>query len=86
MKAYYYYIFEVSYDKPDITDSQIVDEGIIRDSEDTIYPGQNTGIPELPSECECHHFQADGYARKGFEFEITREQILSLENIHSLGD
>lgn len=68
MRAYYYQIKH-------IPDSEIVDEGIIRNSEDTIYPGQNTGIEELPSECECHHFEATNYICLGWEIELTRKDV-----------
>ena len=69
MKAYYYQIKH-------IIDSEIVDEGIIRNSEDTIYPAQNTGINTLPYECECHHFNdpTNTYVCIGWNIEINRDQ------------
>ena len=57
------------------TTGKIVDKGIIRDSEDTIYPGQNTGIEELPSECEAHKFKSDEYTIDIYKFSITREEM-----------
>lgn len=68
MIAYYYCIFE------DKTSNTIL-EGIIKDPEDTIYPQQETGIKELPYECEAHHFQAKGYSIIGFNIDIPIEDI-----------
>lgn len=59
----------------DMETEEIVDEGIIRNSEDTIYPGQNTGIDELPSECEAHHFQVKGYGILLLNFSISRDDL-----------
>ena len=69
MQAYYYQIIK------DAT-NEIVDEGIIRDSEDTIYPQQNTGIEDLPYECECHHFKVEGYTCKGTTFEVSKKDLM----------
>lgn len=66
--AYYYQIIHNE-------TKEIIDEGIIRDSEDTIFPRQNTGIKDLPYECEAHHFHAKGYTLVGWYFEVSREQI-----------
>lgn len=63
MKAYYYKI------KHELTE-EIVAEGIIRNSEDTIFPQQESGIEEFPYECEAHHFNHYGYKLSGFEFDI----------------
>lgn len=71
MKAYYYQIQKVG-------TTEVVDEGIIRDSEDTIYPGQHTGIKELPSEVECHHCNVSGYLTIGWEIELTRDDVRRL--------
>lgn len=73
MRAYYYKIVEFSNFSQ--KEGNIVEEGIIRDAEDTVYPRQNTGIKELPYECEAHHFRADGYKLEGFYFDITRQEI-----------
>lgn len=65
--AYYYSIVHK-------VDNEIVDEGIIRDSEDTIYPRQNTGIKELPFECEAHHFTSPNYKLVGWDISLTRDK------------
>lgn len=73
MKAYYYEIVEfneVSQRKGDI-----ISNGIITDSEATIYPAQNTGNNELPYECEAHHFRVKGYRLNGFYFDIPFEVL-----------
>ena len=49
---------------------------MISDSEQTIHPSQTTGIKELPSECELHHFKAKGYSIKTCVFTITREFVI----------
>jgi len=68
MEAYYYQI------KHKI-DGEIVDEGLIRHSEDRIYPQQKTGIDELPFECECHHFKAENYILDGWTIELNRSDV-----------
>ena len=73
MKATYYAIYE--YNETSQRRGEIVDDGIIRDSEDNIYPQQNTGIKELPYECEAHHFRANGYRIETFDFSITRDCV-----------
>lgn len=73
MIAVYYAIYE--YDETSQTRGEIVNEGIIRDSEDTIYPQQNTGIEELPYECEAHHFRAAGFKIETCSFVITRDFV-----------
>ena len=70
MKAYYYSIRHK-------TSRDIVDEGIITDAEDNIYPRQKTGIKELPSECEAHHFKSDNYELVGWYFDIPFEALLN---------
>jgi len=74
MNATYYSIYEYS----DLTclRGEIVDEGIIRDSEDTIYPAQHTGNSDLPYECEAHKFSAKGYQIELIPVYLTREEIL----------
>jgi hypothetical protein len=70
MLATYYQIIKES-------TNEIVDEGIIRNSEDTIYPGENTGlIDELPSECEAHKFKAKGYKINICNFTIGNKTIV----------
>lgn len=73
MIAAYYAIYE--YNETSQRRGEIVDEGIIRDSEDTIYPQQNTGIKELPYECEVHHFKAIGYRVETCNFVVTRDFV-----------
>lgn len=75
MKATYYRIKE--YNRSTQKEGNIVLEGIIRDSEDTIYPGQEfipeDGEMELPYECEAHHFKHPNYILEMWEIEISRE-------------
>lgn len=52
----------------------VVDEGIISHIEDSIYPAQNTGIVELPYECEAHHFKSSEYDIEFHEFEIVFDE------------
>ena len=73
MIATYYAIVE--FNKSSQKRGEIVLEGIVRDSEDTIYPQQETGIDELPYECELHHFKANGYIIETCNFVITRNII-----------
>ena len=75
MKAYFYKISE--FNNKSLTMGEVVDKGIITDSESTIYPQQNTGISELPSECEAHHFKCHGYIIHGYYFDIDEETIKS---------
>jgi len=56
-------------------EGQIVEEDVVNNSEATIYPGQTTGIPELPFECELHHFKAEGYTIEVCSFTITRDIV-----------
>jgi len=74
MDAYYYQIVE--FNELSQREGEIVDEGIIRSSEDTIYPGQNANNSDLPYECEAHHFKAVGYRLNLYSFSISREEIL----------
>lgn len=70
MEAFYYRII-------DLFDNEIVDEGVIRHAEDIIYPQQNTGDDRLPFECECHHFEAEGFKCEGWYFDVTMSYIVS---------
>ena len=77
MRAYYYKITDIE------NPSYVIDEGIIKDSEDTIYPAQVAGESEaeefgLPYECECHHFTSSNGKSKieGFYFDIPIEGIM----------
>lgn len=73
MKAYYYEIAE--FNEASQRKGYIVSDGIITDSEATIYPAQDTGNNELPYECEAHHFRAEGYKLEGFYFDIPFDVI-----------
>ena len=73
MTATYYAIYE--FNEASQRRGEIVDEGILGNSEDTIYPGQTTGIKELPSEIELHHFKANGYRIETCNFVITRDIV-----------
>lgn len=68
-QACYYAIIEES-------TNDLVDDGIIRYSEDIIYPGQNTGIDALPSECEAYHFNIPGYYIQLVTVDIPVEVLL----------
>lgn len=70
MEAYYYSIRHKQ-------TKEVVDKGIIRNSEDVIYPQQNTGIEELPYECEAHHFRSENYELYGWEFDIPFNDLVS---------
>lgn len=71
MEAYYYRIYDKK--KPSLT----IEEGIIRHSEDCIYPGQynKESYPDLPFECECHHFNSKYAGIEGFTFDIPVEIV-----------
>ncbi len=73
MVATYYAIVE--FNEPSQMRGEIVLEGIVKDSEDTIYPRQETGIKELPFECELHKFKAEGYIIEYCNFVMTREMV-----------
>lgn len=78
MKAVFYSIF-------DSETKEVLDEGIISDNEQTIFPGQNFyeengGDYNLPSECEAiKFFQHKGFKRKAeiklVSFRITEDYI-----------
>lgn len=71
MRAYYYSIVNK------VRGSTVL-EGIIRNSEDTIYPQQETYIPELPYECEAHNFSAPNYKLIGWKIELSFGDVVSL--------
>jgi hypothetical protein len=73
MTATYYAIVE--FNKSSQKKGEIVLEGIVRNSEDTIYPQQETGIEDLPYECELHHFESKGYIIETCNFVITRDIV-----------
>lgn len=73
MTAIYYAIYE--FNESSLTRGEIIEDGILSHSEDTIYPGQTTGIKELPNEVELHHFKADGYRIETCAFVITRDIV-----------
>lgn len=70
MYCTYYAIYE--FNQLSQHKGELVDEGIIRNSEDKIYPRQNTDIEDLPYECEAHHFQVEGYTIELIQLEITK--------------
>lgn len=81
MNAYYYRIVE--YNSLTCQKGNIVLEGIIRNSEDTIYPSQETGIEELSYECEAHHFKHQDYILEGWNIEISREYCVNQKRQYS---
>jgi hypothetical protein len=63
--------------------NEILIEGIVRDSEDTIYPSQDESylleeFPDLPSQVELHHFKVKGLVMETKNFTITWKQLLEL--------
>lgn len=55
-------------------------QGILRNSEDTIYPAQEEPylveeFPSLPYECEFHHFKVEGLIASGFYFDTSIEEL-----------
>lgn len=71
--ATYYAIYE--YNDVTCIKGKLVLEGIIRDSEDTIFPAQYTGIEDLPYECEVHKFRAKGYTIEINNFSVDKSQL-----------
>lgn len=69
MLATYYAIIDES-------DNSIVLDGIVAHPEDTIFPQYETGIEELPHECELHHFKAVGYKKEVWNFSVNRETLI----------
>ena len=52
--------------------------GILRDSEDKIYPSQDIDSTyDLPYECEAHHFQSKDTRIEMWNIEIPRSIIMS---------
>ena len=75
MLATYYAIYE--YDERTQERGNIVLHGIVRHTEDTICPQQETGIEALPHECELHKFEADGYRIEKCNFVISRDYVIA---------
>ena len=60
--------------------NEVLFKGIIRNSEDTIYPAQESPdlleeFSELPYECEFHHFKVTGLVAEGFYFSTTIQEL-----------
>lgn len=60
---------------------EIILQGILRNSEDSIYPAQEEPylleeFPDLPHECEFHHFKVKGLVAEGFYFSTTVSELL----------
>lgn len=79
MTAYYYRIRE--YNSLTCQKGKTILEGIIRNSEDIIFPGQEfipeEGQLELPYECEAHRFNHPDYILQGWNIEITTDFCLT---------
>lgn len=61
--------------------NEVVFEGVLRNSEDTIYPAQEEPylkeeFPTLPYECEFHHFKVPGLYTEGFYFSAPISAML----------
>lgn len=74
MEAVAYRIFRTS-------DSETLFEGIVRNTEDNIYPAQEepyllNEFPDLPFECELHHFKVKGLSVLVVPFEIEFDEII----------
>ena len=60
--------------------NEVLLQGILRNSEDTIYPAQERPdvleeFPELPHECQFHHFKVSGLVAEGFYFSTTVQEL-----------
>jgi hypothetical protein len=60
---------------------EIVLEGLVSNSEDTIYPAQDEPclleeFPDLPFECDWHHFHCDGLEIHTFDFCIPVSELV----------
>lgn len=67
------------YEIVDKRSGEVILNGIISESEDSIFPAQHTGnYEELPSECEAHKF--NGYNKNfelnGFYFSLSKEEAI----------
>jgi hypothetical protein len=65
-----------------LSDEEVLFEGIVRHSEDSIYPAQTEPhlleeFPDLPHQCELHHFQVKGLAIKTIAFDISWNEIMN---------
>lgn len=62
-------------------DNQVLVQGIVRNSVDTIFPAPEinklTEFPELPFQCELHKFKVKGLVLETIEFELTWEEVLN---------
>lgn len=61
--------------------NEVLFEGILRHSEDTIYPAQEEPylkeeFPELPYEVEFYHFKVPGLYTEGFYFSVPITGLL----------
>lgn len=62
---------------------EVVLEGIVRDTEDDIFPSQEANwlleeFPDLPSQVELHHFKVKGLTLETKSFQITWDEISKL--------
>jgi hypothetical protein len=60
--------------------NEVLFEGILRNSEDSIYPAQESPellkeFPTLPHECEFRHFRVNGLYTEGFYFDIPMSEL-----------
>lgn len=71
MQGVYYRIFDKN------IPSETITEGIVSNTNGTIYPGQECcGSPyDLPNECELHHFKSRDAAIEYCNFSILREEL-----------
>lgn len=64
---------------------KVVFAGILRNSEDTIYPAQHEPhlleeFPTLPYECKFHRFEVMGLMAEGFYFTTTVKELWKWKN------
>jgi len=73
MKAYYYRIFDKN------NPLHTLDEGILKDSEDSIFPEiwlEDSECPYISGEFECHHFPSDDRVEiEGYYFDIPETEL-----------
>ncbi len=68
-----------------LDNKEVIMSGIVRNSEDNIYPAQEIGymldeFPELPYEVELHHFKVKGLKLETHPFVIEWKDVIKLPN------
>lgn len=77
MNGYYYRIY-------DVQTSETLDEGIVKDSEDSIFPEiwlRDFECPYISGEFTCHRFPSDErVAIEGYYFDISSQELEKFKN------